>query len=194
MEIKKLTIEEVKQISTEGLILQGCGGDLSEWVDGINAMLTQCGVLKNGASFTDVSTFKNGNLKNLIFNMEGVDLDIGKLAMWRLTTHQQFGGTWASDYLPNKFGVELGAYKVVAPESTKPDCQLIGENGNIYHLMGVASRTLRKAGQSEQATEMCEKIQSSGSYEEALNIIGDYVNITAPEEPNSEMTMQFGGY
>lgn len=35
---------------------------------------------------------------------ETVKVDIGKLAMWRIKTHEQFGGTWLSDYVPNKLG------------------------------------------------------------------------------------------
>ncbi len=27
--------------------------------------------------------------------------------MWRLRSHESFGGTWLSDYLPNKLGVEM---------------------------------------------------------------------------------------
>jgi hypothetical protein len=45
-------------------------------------------------------------LTNLLFDMDDVKLDVGKLAMWRINTHQQFGGTWLSDYLANKF--EMG--------------------------------------------------------------------------------------
>ena len=36
--------------------------------------------------------------------IDDVQLDIGKLAMWRLHTHEQFGGTWLSDYVPNRLG------------------------------------------------------------------------------------------
>ena len=60
---------------------------------------------------------------------------------------------------------------------SKPDCKLIGEDGNIFNLMARASRTLRENGLSEEATEMRERITSSGSYDEALCIIGEYVNI-----------------
>jgi hypothetical protein len=72
----------------------------------------------------------------------------------------------------------------------KPDCPLIGQNGNIYNLMGIASDTLRKNGQAEQAREMCKWVVQSDSYEQALNVIGDYVNITSieeMEEPTMEM-------
>ena len=47
----------------------------------------------------------------------------------------------------------------------------------------IASRTLRRNGMTDQATEMCDRIaQTAGSYYEALNIIGEYVNITSAED------------
>ena len=59
----------------------------------------------------------------------------------------------------------------------KPDCKLIGEDGNIFNLMARAARTLREHNLSDEAKEMRERITSSGSYDEALCIIGEYVNI-----------------
>jgi hypothetical protein len=59
----------------------------------------------------------------------------------------------------------------------KPKCKLIGEDGNIFNLMGIASRTLKKAGLTEQAEEMIERIKNSGSYHEALGIIMEYVEV-----------------
>lgn len=60
----------------------------------------------------------------------------------------------------------------------KPECELIGQNGNIFNLMSIASRTLKNAGQRKEADEMTKKVMSEAhSYDEALNIIGDYVDI-----------------
>ena len=59
----------------------------------------------------------------------------------------------------------------------KPDCKLIGEDGNIFNLMARAIKTLRQNNLSEEAKAMRERITSSGSYDEALCIIGEYVNI-----------------
>ena len=59
----------------------------------------------------------------------------------------------------------------------KPDCKLIGEDGNIFNLMARAIKTLRENNLSGEAKEMRERITSSGSYDEALCIIGEYVNI-----------------
>jgi hypothetical protein len=59
----------------------------------------------------------------------------------------------------------------------KPEAKLFGEDGNIFNLMGIASRALKEAGQDDQATEMVEKIFSAKSYIEALAIMMDYVEV-----------------
>ena len=103
--VKKITTEELKAMqNSEGLIIQGCGGELQEWVNGINEMLTSEGILLGGDTFKDISVFEHGDCTNLLFHMNNVKLDIGKLAIWRLRTHDKFGGTWLSDYVPNKLG------------------------------------------------------------------------------------------
>ena len=44
MNIEKIATEDLRRMKDqEGLILQGCGGDLNEWVDGINHLLTANG-------------------------------------------------------------------------------------------------------------------------------------------------------
>ena len=63
MNINTITAEDLRRMSDkEGLILQGCGGDLTEWVDGINEMLTHAGILKDGSQFENVATFQHGEL------------------------------------------------------------------------------------------------------------------------------------
>lgn len=71
----------------------------------------------------------------------------------------------------------------------KPDCPLIGEDGNIFHLVGIAAKTLKRNGMSMEASEMTAKVFGSGSCEEALGIIGEYVNITSVDEPDEDMEM-----
>ena len=181
MSITTITTEDLRRMEEkEGLILQGCGGDLKEWVDGINDMLTEAGILKEGSRFGDVSTFQYGELTCLLFPFEDVKLEIGKLAMWRLQTHEDFGGTWLSDFVSNRLGGFIGE---PSPEPEKPDCALIGQDGNVFNLIGIASRTLRRNGMAGQAKEMTDRVFASGSYHEALNIIGEYVNITSVDEP-----------
>ena len=71
----------------------------------------------------------------------------------------------------------------------KPDCPLIGEDGNIFNLMGIASRTLKENGLSDQAREMRQRITQCQSYDSALCIIADYVNITEKEQ-QEDMSME----
>ena len=43
----------------------------------------------------------SGNRTCLLFPFEDVQLDVGKLAIWRLRTREDFGSTWLSDYIVN---------------------------------------------------------------------------------------------
>jgi hypothetical protein len=182
--MKKITTDELRRISgSEGLILQGCGGELDEWVTGINELITKAGILLDGDTFKDVSVFEHDGHTDLLFNMDNVRLDVGKLAMWRLQTHSNLGGTWLSDFVPNRLG---GFVNEQSQEREKPDCPLIGQDGNIFNLMGIASRTLKDNGMKEEAAEMQQRVMDSGSYDNALCIIGEYVNITSVDEDESE--------
>ena len=101
MSITQIEAEQLRNMNDkEGLILQGCGGNAQEWLDGINEMLTEAGILQNGSTFTDIYVFQKEDVTNILFPFDGVDLNIGKLAMWRLQTHHAFYGTWLSDYVP----------------------------------------------------------------------------------------------
>lgn len=196
MSVRKINAEDLRRMKdNEGLILQGCGGSLDEWVDGINDMLTESKILLDGTKFKaeNCCAFENEGLTNLMFLFsEEVKLDMGKLAMWRLQTHEKFGGKWLSDYVDNRLG---GFISEETAEKKKPNCKLIGEDGNIFNLMGIASKTLRQNGMAGQAVEMRDRICASGSYGEALCIIGDYVNITGEDDYNEDMddSMEFGG-
>ena len=117
MEIISVSLHDLRKMNnSEALILQGCGGDLKEWVDGINDMLTEIGILQNESRFEKAYSFHNEDLTCLLFPFDDVQLDIGKLAMWRLHTHEQFGGTWLSDYVPNR----LGGFVLCEEESVDP--------------------------------------------------------------------------
>lgn len=113
----------------------GTGRDLKEWVDGMNEMFTEAGILKDGSKFEDVFSFQYGELSCLLYPFDDVKLEIGKLAMWRLQTHENFGGTWLSDFVPNRLGGFIGE---LAPEPEKLDCALIGQDGNILYGEGWA--------------------------------------------------------
>ena len=186
MEIKNITANDLKKMNNkEGLILQGCGGEVKEWVDGINDILTENGILLDDTKFDNVSVFQNEGVTCMLYSFDNVHLDVGKLSMWRLQSYTAFAGTWLSDYVNNKLGgFEPEQNKA---EKVKPDCELIGQDGNIFNLMGIASHTLKQNGMADEAKEMCSRVTSSGSYCEALNIIGEYVNITDSSEQSDDI-------
>ncbi len=61
--------------------------------------------------------------------------------------------------------------------------QLIGQDGNIFAIMGRASRLLKNNGQREKAKEMCDRVTASKSYAEALGIIFEYVETELSPSP-----------
>lgn len=172
MPIERITADDLRDMEhQEGLVLQGCGGEAQEWLDGINDLLTQDGILQNGSRFETVRVFQHDGLTNLLFPFEDIQVDMGKLAMWRLQTHGAFGGTWLSDYVPNR----LGGFRSARQENPRPLCPLLGQDGNIFHLMGMPpeffgrmawrqkQRKCRPASWAERATATRKHWESSAN-------------------------------
>ena len=81
------------------------------------------------------------------------------------------------------------------PEDKRPQAKMIGEDGNIFNLMGIASRSLKDAGYKQEAIEMIERITTTAkSYDEALNIISQYVNPVGDDMEMDENEIQLRGY
>ena len=79
MKVQTITTEEMRRNDAgEGLILQGCGGDLQEWVDGINDMLTESGILKNDTTFENVYKFEHDGLVCLLFPFRDITIPLQK--------------------------------------------------------------------------------------------------------------------
>ena len=63
-------------------------------------------------------------------------------------------------------------------KNEKPRVKLIGEDGNVFNLIGIVQRELRKAGQHEQAKEVWTRINSEAEdYDHALRIMQEYVEV-----------------
>lgn len=58
----------------------------------------------------------------------------------------------------------------------KPKCKLSGCDGNIFSLGAIASSCLEKVGMKNEAKEMRHRICKSHSYEEAIDVICEYVD------------------
>ncbi|MCL2447223.1 MAG: hypothetical protein FWD06_10705 [Oscillospiraceae bacterium] len=85
----------------------------------------------------------------------------------------------------------VGSARNLLPEATqmqhileheKPDCPLIGQNGNVFNLVGIATQTLREHGLRDQAKEIRERVLGSNSYDDALGIMMEYVNMTSIDD------------
>ncbi len=61
--------------------------------------------------------------------------------------------------------------------TAKPTVSLVGQDSNIFHLIGLASKALKKAGLHDKAKEMTSKVFDSESYDEAIRLIANYVEI-----------------
>ena len=105
---KDIKFNKFKAIMTrgkfEGIVFMGAGGDQSEWIEGITGLLKQEDIIKTGeprdtfmGAYKLMTTGGRTDLA-LVFNNKQKDIDMGKLAMWRL----KFGdASWVSDYVVN---------------------------------------------------------------------------------------------
>ena len=87
--------------------------------------------------------------------------------------------------MPNR----LGGFRSVRQETPALLCPLLGQDGNIFHLMGIAARVLRQNGMAAEAKEMQTRIMGGAchSYEEALGIISEYVETELSTAPTAEI-------
>lgn len=81
-----------------------------------------------------------------------------------------------SDFLIQMKAPENGVQeKQPEQKPSRPELKLLGHDGNIFSILGDAARLLRRAGMSEQANEMADRVHKSSNYYEALGIISEYV-------------------
>lgn len=180
MNIKSITIEDLRAMEgQQGLIIQGCGGNLTDWISGINNMLTGADILKDGTAFSEVAVFEHRDATCLLLLLDDtVSLDMGKLSIWRVRTSETFGSTWLTDFVDQ----QLGGFSSGQPQHQNPDCPPVAKNENIHYLLGLASHTLKENGLAGQSREMYARVTQCQSYDSALSIIGEYVNITSVDD------------
>lgn len=72
MSVTKISTEQLRRKNNEeGLVLEGCGGDLNDWVTGINDMLTEEGILLDGSRMENCEMFERNGIICLYFPFEG---------------------------------------------------------------------------------------------------------------------------
>lgn len=98
MSVVKTTIEQLRSHADEGIVLTNCGGDLQEWLDGINNQFMAAGIFKNNSKFDSCYAFEDYGVTNLMFPTDGLDIDNEKLDSWVQGTYRRLGSTMLSEY------------------------------------------------------------------------------------------------
>jgi hypothetical protein len=58
----------------------------------------------------------------------------------------------------------------------KPQAQVIGENGNVFNILAICSRALKRAGKRKEAYAMQNRVMNfAEDYDKALQIMMEYV-------------------
>lgn len=66
-----------------------------------------------------------------------------------------------------------------------PRCPLIGADGNIFSVLGLAGKTMRNNGMADKVDEMLERAKAPGNdYYKALGVVMEYVEPVGTDEPN----------
>lgn len=55
--------------------------------------------------------------------------------------------------------------------------KLLGQDGNVFGLLGICVRELKRAGFVGEAMELQNKVFSAGSYDEALRLFMEYCDV-----------------
>ena len=59
----------------------------------------------------------------------------------------------------------------------KPRCRLIGEDGNVFNVIGLVSRALKQADMRGEARRFTTEAFGAGSYDEVLVLAQKYVEV-----------------
>lgn len=60
---------------------------------------------------------------------------------------------------------------------SKPSVKLIGADSNVFNIIGLVSKALKRAGLRDEAAEFTRKAFSAGSYDAVLALVMDYVEV-----------------
>lgn len=61
---------------------------------------------------------------------------------------------------------------------TKIEVQLTGTDGNVFALLGKVGKALRRGGFPELEKELTSRVFAASSYDEALQLMMEYVEVT----------------
>ena len=105
------------------------------------------------------------------FEQQGIQVDEGELYIhfWQ-----------PKGYLFEQVKPEV--QKNQEPEKKRPKMELVGQDGNIFAIMGRARKLLLENGQKPEAKDMIARVQQAENYHQALHIISEYVETELSED------------
>ena len=100
-EIIHIDYNELKDLNiSNGLVFQGFMCKANELSDAVNAVLTENHILLEQTRFKRVYVFEKDGFIHMLFPFDNdIKIAYARLAMWRMVTKHQYGGTWFSDYI-----------------------------------------------------------------------------------------------
>ena len=63
-------------------------------------------------------------------------------------------------------------------DKNRPNCKLIGTDGNVFSIIGKVSATLKKAGMKDEARDFVNKAFNASSYNAVLVLATQYVRVS----------------
>ena len=110
-ELTDITVQEAFKVHGQGLLCIGCGGEVSEWIDGINHTLFEEGISTVKNVFKTIYRFTWRGATCLLFSFNDLkagELNVGKLAMFRIGRSDWM--KWLTDWQDNNFSLVRGEY------------------------------------------------------------------------------------
>lgn len=83
----------------------------------------------------------------------------------------------SDDWMDGWREAEKEYQKQLEGDSMKPTVKLIGEDGNVFNIIGRVLKALRENGLHDEAKELTDRVIRAGNYDEALVICMEYVEV-----------------
>jgi len=102
LEINSMNIEELEYMlkkNGEAIVFQGCGGNMREWIVGVNEMFMEEEIIKK--PIESIFYFRDEKINCLAFFLNDKGINISKLSIWRLQSKEYFDCIWLSDLIDN---------------------------------------------------------------------------------------------
>ena len=129
-----------------------------------------------------------------IKNVEAMPLDYNQISeiihlmMYEMRNDFQYGRfkSIANYYINISKEMQKENENIESSKQQKPICNVHKAYGYMPEIIGLASKTLKQNNMYNESREMIERATLSYSYDEALDIIGEYIEITKEREEEEE--------